>query len=137
MTAKLIEGGCLCGAVRYRANGTPYNLTNCHCTLCRRASGAPFVSWASFNTSDLEFVAGSPTHYVSSTEAVRGFCAHCGTQLTFQFVKRRHEIDVTIASMDQAHNIEPQDHVWVRSRLRWVKLIDSLPQYDTDRCPID
>ena len=45
-----IEGGCLCGAVRYRAFWPAYGITHCHCQTCRRASGAPFVTWAGFDT---------------------------------------------------------------------------------------
>lgn len=42
-----LEGGCLCGAVRYRVTGKPYHVTHCHCSMCRRASGAPLVTWFS------------------------------------------------------------------------------------------
>jgi hypothetical protein len=50
-----IEGGCLCGAVRYRAWGNAYGITHCHCQTCRRASGAPFVTWAGFDADKFTF----------------------------------------------------------------------------------
>jgi hypothetical protein len=55
MAEAIIEGGCLCGAIRYRATGAPYNITYCHCRTCRRASGAAFVSRARFSCSELGF----------------------------------------------------------------------------------
>ena len=43
-----VEGGCLCGRVRYRVAGAPVRVTHCHCTLCRRSAEAPFLTWATF-----------------------------------------------------------------------------------------
>ena len=54
------EGGCLCGAVRYRVSGSPYHQTHCHCTLCRRASGAPFVTWFSVAREGFLVTQGKP-----------------------------------------------------------------------------
>ena len=60
MSAITTMGGCLCGAVRYEATGRPYNVSHCHCIDCRRASGAPFVTWASFRRSEFRFTKGQP-----------------------------------------------------------------------------
>lgn len=133
MSSPIIEGGCLCGAVRYRATGTPYHLTNCHCTLCRKASAAPFVSWASFKAADVEFTKEMPTQYASSAKAVRSFCAKCGTPLTFQLIEHPEEVDVTICSMDKPEDSAPQDHVWGQRQLSWIKLADGLPVYAEER----
>jgi hypothetical protein len=59
MIVKSTEGRCLCGAVRYRASGQAYGITHCHCKTCRRASGAPFVTWAGFDADKFTFVAFS------------------------------------------------------------------------------
>ena len=53
-----IQGGCLCGAMRYEATGRPYNITHCHCTDCRRSSGAAFVTWASLLRTQFLFTRG-------------------------------------------------------------------------------
>ncbi len=133
MNEESIEGGCLCGAVRYRVSGTPYDVTHCHCTLCRRASGAPFVSWASFRSVYFSFTTGEPSRFVSSTKAVRTFCHQCGTPLTFQLHEKPEELDVTICSMDTPEQVAPQDHTWTRSQLPWIRLADGLPRYETTR----
>ena len=89
------EGGCLCGAVRYQVSGRPYHLTHCHCTLCRRASGAPFVTWFSVASAGFLVTRGEPIRYRSSPVAVRGFCGRCGAQLIFQRDDTPGEVDIT------------------------------------------
>jgi hypothetical protein len=129
----VLEGGCLCGAVRYRAAGTPYDVTHCHCSICRRASAAAFVTWFSIPAQGFELLRGAPAHFASSEEATRTFCASCGTPLTFQLHAVPEEIDVTVCSLDDPERIAPQDHTFVRSRLHWVALADDLPQFETRR----
>lgn len=128
-----LEGGCLCGAIRYRATGRPYHLTHCHCTLCRRASGAAFVSWFSVPSTEFEVVRGAPARYRSTPEAVRSFCGTCGTPLMFQRDDLPGEIDITLCSLDDPEALTPEDHTYVRSRLRWVKTCDRLPEHAVAR----
>ncbi len=127
----MITGGCLCGAIRYRARGTPSFETNCHCATCRRAGAAPFVPWASFDAGDLTFERGAPRRYRSSPDVIRTFCADCGTPLTYQRVPE--QIDVTICSMDDPAGVPPRDHTWVSHRLPWVVLGDALPRHEEVR----
>jgi hypothetical protein len=124
-----VEGGCLCGAVRWRASGIPRGLTICHCASCRRASGAPMVAWTGFAADSFTFTRGAPAIYSSSPGVERGFCAQCGTQLTYRRQDDPGNVDVTTAGMDDPEAIPPQDHTWVQSRLSWVKLGDELPAY--------
>jgi hypothetical protein len=126
--SEMLEGGCLCGAVRYRASGTPYHITHCHCTICRRAAGAAFVSWFSVPSASFSFVRGTPARFASSAVAVRQFCLGCGTQLTFQFNATPGEIDVTLCSLDDPDRLTPEDHIHTRSRLRCIVMADGLPQ---------
>jgi hypothetical protein len=131
--AEVLEGGCLCGKIRYRAAGQPYDITHCHCTLCRRASGAAFVTWFSVPARGFSFVRGAPARYASTPAALRTFCAACGTPLTFQLHSAPDEIDVTLCSLDDPNRLTPEDHTFVRNRLHWVALADGLPQYTTRR----
>jgi len=77
------DGGCLCGGVRYRLHEQPKQLSDCHCIDCRRASGAPFVTWVPFEKKKLSFSlasygrSGTPTDFA----ALPGCC---GTPLFFQ-----------------------------------------------------
>src|SRR5262245_11176402 len=96
-----LEGGCLCGAVRYCISGKPYHLTHCHCTTCRRASAAAFVTWFSVKADEFQLLQGAPARFASSLNVVRTFCERCGTPLTYQQVTQTEEIDVTVCSLDQ------------------------------------
>jgi hypothetical protein len=127
------EGGCSCGAVRYRVKATPYHLTHCHCTQCRRASAAPFVTWFSVRSEGFVVLKGGLARHRSSPMAVRSFCARCGTQLTFQRDDRASEVDVTMCSLDDPAALTPEDHTYTRSRLPWVRTGDGLPEHVTTR----
>ena len=77
------QGGCQCGAVRYRVSGEAVMTALCHCTMCRRANAAPAVAWAMYARAQVEFVAGTLATYASSPGCERRFCARCGTQIGF------------------------------------------------------
>ena len=83
MRQQVHQGGCQCGAVRHRTVGDPLMAAFCHCSMCRHANAAPVVAWAMFQESQVAFVKGALTTYRSSSEGRRGFCAACGSQLTF------------------------------------------------------
>lgn len=129
----IFTGGCLCGRIRYRAQGVPTNQTHCHCETCRRASGAAFVSWASFPSSGFTFTKGVPARYDSSEIAFRQFCSACGTQLAFQLHRTPEEIDITLASLDDPERIVPVDHIWTRRQIPWIRLADGLPRFAGNR----
>jgi len=122
-------GGCLCGAVRYEITGEVADACFCHCASCRRASGAPLVSWGTFAREALRVTRGVMREYHSSGQVWRGLCATCGTALTYRHAARAGEIDVTLATLDDPTAIAPRMHVWVEDRLPWVVIGDGLPQF--------
>jgi len=124
-----ITGGCFCGAVRYRVEGGTRDVSHCHCGICRRTSGAPFVTWATFPAARFAFTSGTPAELHSTPRAVRQFCAACGTALTFRETARRGSVDVTVASMDRPDAIVPAAHIWTSSQLSWLRLGDDLPRH--------
>ena len=74
------EGGCLCGAVRFKAEGEPLNVRICHCRICQKAMGSPFFARAQFDQRALT-VDGDTERYASSENIDRVFCKRCGTRL--------------------------------------------------------
>jgi hypothetical protein len=129
----MLRGGCFCGDIRYEADGTPFNETNCHCSICRRTTGAPVVAWFSVARSGFRFVSGTPARFRATDKAMRSFCPRCGTQLTFEHRDTPDEIDLTTASLDDPEAVPPRDHIHTRSKLGWVRLADDLPVYPETR----
>lgn len=98
----MLTGGCSCGAMRYESDALPFHETICHCSVCRRAAGAPMVAWFSVPRAQLRWLHGEPARYASSADATRTICARCGTPLTFEDSRYPDEIDVTVCSLDDA-----------------------------------
>jgi hypothetical protein len=108
--------------VRYRLGKAPLWVAHCHCSMCRRAQGAGFVTWAGFPEDALALSAGEDllSRYRSSAAAVRSFCRRCGTPLFFQSSRWPGEMHVTLASLDSAEGLEPQAHAYWSSRAPWL-----------------
>jgi len=121
------EGGCLCGALRYRIAGPLEPSIHCHCRLCQRSTGAPVVTWVSFPAARFAMTRGTPAEYASSPHGRRLFCATCGTQIAFRSRLRPDDIDVTVASLDHPEQHPPGSHIWTESRLPWLRLDEDLP----------
>jgi hypothetical protein len=128
----MLTGGCLCGKVRYEAGGEPYHSGYCHCVTCRRASGAPVFAWFSVKLADFT-VTGDPRRYRSSDHGERLFCGDCGSQLFFDDARYPDEIDIANASLDAPATVPPDNHLYAKSRIDWVRFGDGLPVYDEGR----
>ncbi|MGQ0662083.1 MAG: GFA family protein [Pseudomonadota bacterium] len=133
MTSTIHEGGCLCGRVRYRAAGQPTNVNHCHCRMCRKASGAPVVTWATFPRPQVTYYGAQPQIYRSSAKAVRGFCAACGAVLSWQHDERPDEIDLTVGTLDRPEDVPPSEHLWTESAIAWLNIADGLPRHPRQR----
>ncbi|MGQ3299529.1 GFA family protein [Reyranella sp.] len=129
----MLKGGCFCGTVRYEAGGEPWHETMCHCSICRRTTGAPVVAWFTVRTGDFRIVSGQPSRFRSSPTATRTFCGACGTALTFHADDHRDEIDVTTGSLDDPERLPPRSHTWQASGLSWAASEDGLPAYAEKR----
>jgi len=126
MANEAIEGGCLCGTVRYRVNESPRSQATCYCENCRRAAGAPSVAWIIVSRGQVDFTSGDPSRYVytreDGREVVRTFCGRCGTQLTYDAGTGPHEsVDITTASLDDPEAFPPRGESWAEEKLSWVK----------------
>ncbi|MFQ5608970.1 MAG: GFA family protein [Gammaproteobacteria bacterium] len=124
-----LEGGCLCGALRFRVSGPETSVCYCHCRSCRLAVGAPFVAWMTLPASGFSLTRGELALCRSSQKVSRGFCASCGTSLTYAHEDRPDEIDVTLATLDEPGSLRPAWHIWTSDKPAWVVLADDLPQF--------
>ena len=123
-------GGCLCGAIRWRATGAPRYRTVCHCRSCRLAAGSNGVPWATFQVEAFSFTSAVPSRYASSPAVVRTFCGSCGTSLTYEHQGRAGEIDVTLGTLDDPALIEPDRHIWTEDAASWERSAHELPRYE-------
>jgi len=108
-------GGCLCRAVRYRAEGKPLWVVHCHCVDCRRAAGAAFATWVGYRNSQVTFESEAKRQrYDSSPGVVRTFCAVCGTPISFEGDKFPGELHLMAGTLDEPSSVTPTHHVWTR-----------------------
>ena len=121
-----IDGGCLCGGVRYRLSGLPIEVFHSHAAHHTRGHGAPLVTWASYAPRDFTVTLGCPGEYYSQGDT-RTFCRECGTPLTF----RKPDEDIVLiaaATLDSPELLTPVRHESSAEALPWPKIIDGLPR---------
>ncbi len=131
-----LEGGCLCGAVRYRVTKAPLDSGYCHCRMCQKTSGAPLQASAEFPADGVLVTRGEPKAYRSSPGAVRHFCPDCGSQLTFRAAVNSSFVSVNLPTLDRPDVLSPRMHIWRSSRLPWFEVADDLPRYEGEGPPI-
>jgi hypothetical protein len=132
MVDSVLQGGCLCGAVRYEINGAPMLAGHCHCLDCRKASGAAHGSFAAYPREAVN-VTGQLTHYKtkadSGTMASRGFCPVCGTWVTGSPGAMPHVIALTLATFDDPEAVSPAIRFYDKRRISWDTVDPALPAF--------
>lgn len=125
-----LTGGCQCGAVRYTLTAMPTEPSVCHCRMCQRASGGPYMAMTGVRLSQIEW-RGEPKTFASSTICERGFCGRCGTPLTYR-LHGRDRISVTIGSLDDPDAVLPIAQNGIESKLAWADGVPGLPARRTE-----
>jgi hypothetical protein len=128
---KPLTGGCQCGAVRYEWVEAPQYASVCHCRMCQKASGQPFMALAGGRKERLRWTKGSPATFKSSNIAERGFCANCGTQLTYARIDSGR-ISVAMNSFDDPEAVKPTKQYGIESKVSWLDNLFDLPAQRTD-----
>lgn len=125
-----IRGSCLCGAVRYEIAGSFAMAGHCHCSMCRKAHGAAFATWAMINPDQFQWTSGAELleAYQSSPGRERCFCRTCGAPLVATHAGMVTE--VVLGSIDGDPEVRPSEHIFVGSKAPWYDIADALPQHD-------
>jgi hypothetical protein len=125
-----IEGTCLCGSVRYEVNGGLADAGNCHCSMCRKAHGAAFATYASVDPTNFTWVSGEHlvSFYEASPGACRMFCSICGS--TIGGAENGRITSVTLGTIEGDPGIQPRSHIFVGSMAPWYEISDDLPQFE-------
>ena len=121
-----LTGGCQCGAIRYAWSSPPKRASVCHCRMCQKASGQPFMAFTGGKASELRWTKEQPTFFQNSDVAERGFCSACGTPLTYGR-PNSGSISVTICSLDDPSTVSPTMQHGIEGKLPWTDGIASLP----------
>jgi hypothetical protein len=134
------EGGCLCGAVRYRVVGTQYLAGICHCTFCQRRTGSALGIVAYFDEKDVEIIRGTLSTYEhQSDESHRWlrieFCPRCGTttSITAEFAPGHRGI--MGGTLDDPNWLTIKRHYWTRSAQHWMVYPAGVEISATDQFP--
>ncbi|MGI9353859.1 MAG: GFA family protein [Rhizobiaceae bacterium] len=122
------EGGCMCGAVRFRLHGPFTYSAHCHCRSCQRAVGAGYATYSAVEPENFEIIKGDMTIYHSSPGVRRGFCSQCGTSLSYSGDDWT-DYAIMSATLDDPSAAMPTSNAYTKDRLPWVALDESLKNY--------
>lgn len=128
------EGGCFCGAVRYRLASAPMFTNCCHCTDCQTQTGGAFAINALIETDRIELLGEAPLAIRMPTESGRPHdiyrCGRCQTALWSDYGGRPWVRFVRVSTLDGPHAVTPDAHIFVRSKVPWVSLPADQPAFD-------
>lgn len=126
--AEKVPGSCFCGAVRFAVGLPTMFCAHCHCSMCRRAHGAGFVTWIGVEREKFEITAGAAhlVRYRSSDHGTRSFCGVCGSTLLCESTHSPERVDVVLANVNGEIDRRPQMHVFVSDRAPWISINDDL-----------
>jgi hypothetical protein len=127
----MIRGSCLCGSIRYEVRGLLGPATHCHCSMCRKAHGAAFGTYARVQKVDFVLVSGAEdiASYLSSPEVTRTFCRKCGSTLQFIRSTRPNTFSLVLGTLDDDPGVRPVMHIHIESKVPWLDINDGLPQH--------
>ena len=129
-----LEGGCLCGAVRFRLTGPLGPVVLCHCSQCRKAQGSAFAANAPVRSADFHLTAGQDAlaSHASSPGKRRSFCRQCGSPIHSQRDDSPQWLRLRIGSLDDTAAtaaLRPSAHIHAASRAPWWEIDNELPQH--------
>lgn len=133
--ATIYAGGCQCGAIRYEVTGAARRIYACHCTDCQRQSGGAFGMAMVVAEADFRLTRGEVNTFTLKSEAGRtklgGFCSQCGTRIYNKTDWRPGTISVKPGTLDDTGSLQPQIHLWTRSKQGWVAIPEGVEAYET------
>ena len=120
------QGGCQCGALRYRCQAPPFVSYTCHCQACQHVTSSAFATCIQVPAEALTVIEGTPS--LADREADSGnrltttFCGRCGSALFVANAARPRLRTIYVGTLDQAADVDVDAHIWTSRRLPWVVL---------------
>lgn len=128
------NGGCRCGAVRFEASAEPLTVGYCHCSDCRRATGAPVSAFVGFDAAVVT-INGPTLRSYENGAVTRNFCELCGSPIAYVDQRLPGRIWFMLGAMDVPANYKPTLHAYVREQLPYVHMPDGLQRYPKTSVP--
>lgn len=141
MTEEL-EGGCLCGTVRFRTTQAPLRTFACHCTFCQRVTGSSYFAESIFPINAVLFNDGALSRYVhisdgSQKKVFVHFCPHCGTTVSLTFERWPDIRGIARGCYDNPNAVDVSSHIWTRSAPTGTALPDGVECFAGARATLD
>ena len=132
---RMLAGSCLCGAVRYAVADAFLYAANCHCSVCRRQTGAAFKPFAGIERVKLRITAGADMLMTFGDDTAHDVrCKRCGSYL-YSVVREAKFVHVGMGTLADAPSIRPNKHIFVGSKAPWFTITDDLPQWQEHVVP--
>jgi hypothetical protein len=129
-SVRTLSGQCLCGTVHYEVEDQFRYALNCHCSNCRRATGAAFKPFAGIERGKLKITGGADRLLIYGEESAHdAHCGRCGS-LLYSLVREAEFVHVTLGTLMDSPSIRPSAHIFVGSKASWYTITDDLPQHE-------
>jgi hypothetical protein len=140
--AKTLEGGCLCGRVRFRSNQEPLRTLACHCTFCQRVTGSSYFAESMFPMDAVSFNDGLLSHYEHISDASKKkvyvhFCTHCGTTVSLTFERWPNIRGISRGCYDDPNTVAVTSHIWTQSAQTGTALPKDVECFAKARATLD
>lgn len=124
-----ISGRCYCGATTIHTTQAPHAVAYCHCTDCRRVTGAPVAAFAAFDEAAVTFTPSEGRKVAANPGVTRSFCEVCGSPLAGRYDYLPGKVYIPVGVLDQAGDFAPQLHAHESQRLVWLHIDDELERF--------
>ncbi len=126
-----ITGSCLCGLVKFEVCLPPIGMNNCHCSRCRKASGAAFGTFLHTTTDYFKWTQGEENinNYIPNVGDPRPFCKVCGSRVPVVNNEKNHVV-IPAGLLNEAPDLIPSVNIYTGSKAKWYSIQDNLPAFE-------
>ena len=129
-----VQGGCLCGRVRYSSDAQPVMVVNCYCENCRQVTGSTHSANLGMPAGSVTVTGDTVATHVDRTGASglpfkRHFCSKCGTHFRSEGPAYEGIEMIKLGTLDNPEGFAPAAHIWVEQKLSWVAIPEGAPQF--------
>lgn len=127
-TTDLLTGRCYCGETALKIDALPVTIAYCHCTDCRRVTGAPIAAFVAFDAATNLFSPPLADPYTKNGSVNRWSCRTCASPLAATFSYLPDYVYVPVGIFDAPDRLEPMLHCHTDAQLAWSHVADDLPK---------